>query len=62
MRGDVSNQQGMFSYVSLDARVPAQHPLRAIKTRADAALKELAALFEAMYSKTGRHRSRRSGC
>lgn len=54
MRGDVENQQGMFSYVSLDSRVPAQHPLRAIKVRADAALRELAALFEQMYSKTGR--------
>lgn len=54
MRGDVPNQEGMFSYVSLEARVPKEHPLRAIKARADAALKELAALLTRMYSTVGR--------
>jgi transposase len=54
MRGDVSNQEGMFSYVSLEARVPTEHPLRAIKVRADAALKELGPLFTRMYSTMGR--------
>ncbi len=28
MRGQESPQASMFSYVSLDARVPADHPLR----------------------------------
>jgi hypothetical protein len=31
MRGDVSGQHGVFSYVSLENRVRADHPLRTIK-------------------------------
>lgn len=54
MRGDVSGQDGLFSYVSLEQRVPSEHPLRAIKTRADAAVAELAPLFTKMYARTGR--------
>jgi len=30
MRGSESKQQPVFSYVSLEERVPADHPLRAI--------------------------------
>lgn len=32
MRGEDQNQQAMFSYVSPEARVPKDHPLRPIKT------------------------------
>lgn len=44
----------MFSYVSLEERVPAKHPLRAIRQLTDRALRELSADFDAMYSQRGR--------
>jgi transposase len=44
----------MFTYVSPEQRVPADHPLRPIKAFADAVLKELSPVFNKMYSKTGR--------
>src|SRR6266852_6223939 len=39
MRGDDNQQEGMFSYVSPDKRVPADHPLRAIRKMVDEILK-----------------------
>jgi transposase len=54
MRGDSSGQHEAFSYVSLEERVPADHPLRTIRVRADAALKRLSPLFAEMYAKIGR--------
>lgn len=54
MRGENDIQSGMFSYFSPEQRVPAQHPLRAIKAHADAALLELSPIFDSMYSKMGR--------
>ena len=44
----------MFSYLSPEARVRNDHPLRAIRTMADQALEKMSPRFEAMYSKTGR--------
>lgn len=44
----------MFSYLSPEQRVPADHPLRAIRTMVDAALDELTSLFEGMYADRGR--------
>ena len=32
MRGDEKQQSAMFSYVSLEERVPLDHPLRAMRT------------------------------
>jgi len=54
MRGEVTAQQAMFSYVSPEARVPATHPLRAIKAKADEVLATLERTFDTMYSQTGR--------
>ena len=54
MRGETSGQHEVFSYVSLEERVPADHPLRTIRARAEAALKSLAPLFEQMYASGGR--------
>ncbi len=54
MRGDDHNQQAMFSYVSPEARVPKDHPLRPIRIMVDNALVNLAPLFKEMYSHTGR--------
>ena len=44
----------MFSVVSPEARVPADHPLRPIKAMVEAVLGELSAVFDGMYSRTGR--------
>jgi hypothetical protein len=38
MCGNDQLQSGMFSYVSLEERIPADHPLRAIRKLADAVL------------------------
>src|SRR6266496_1395637 len=54
MRGRDDRSEGLFSYVRLEDRVPADHPLRAIRALADEALALLSERFEALYSRTGR--------
>lgn len=54
MRGIDHQQADMYSYLSPEARVRADHPLRAIRTMADEALKNMSGRFDAMYAKTGR--------
>ena len=54
MRGDDEQSGHLFSYLSPEQRVPADHPLRAIRTMTDEALRRLSPRFEAMYAKTGR--------
>ena len=54
MRGDDQLQSGMFSYVSIEERVPAEHPLRAIRKLVDEVLRNMAKEFEGMYAKSGR--------
>jgi len=44
----------MFSYLSPEQRVPADHPLRPIRQMVDRVLKRLSPLFDAMYAKCGR--------
>ena len=41
MRGDEKQQSAMFSYVSLEERVPREHPLRAIRRKVDEILKRI---------------------
>jgi hypothetical protein len=54
MRGDERTQDGMFSYVSLEQRVPADHPLRAVRKLTDAVLGTLSPEFDALYAASGR--------
>lgn len=57
MRGLDDRSGGPFSYVAPESRVPADHPLRAIRVLVDEALSALSALsgdLERLYSKTGR--------
>jgi transposase len=54
MRGDDQQQSGMFSYVTLEDRVPADHPLREIRKTVDEILRGMAKEFDGMYAKTGR--------
>jgi transposase len=54
MRGDDQQAGHLFSYLSPEQRVPADHPLRAIRQMTDAALRELSPQFERLYATTGR--------
>jgi transposase len=54
MRGEDGRSGGLFSYVDLEARVPADHPLRPIRTIVDEALSALWGEFAALYSHLGR--------
>ena len=54
MRGHVDPQGSMFSYFSPESRVPAEHPLRAIKRDADVVLAALSAEFDELYAEIGR--------
>ena len=54
MRGQDDRAEGMFSYIRLEERVPADHPLRAIRALADEVLAGLNGRFEGLYSGMGR--------
>jgi transposase len=54
MRGDDNQQEGMFSYISPEKRVPADHPLRPIRKMVDEILKEMSPQFAKLYSEVGR--------
>jgi hypothetical protein len=54
MRGEDIQQSELFSYGSLDERVPASHPLRPIRTMVDEALKQMSGRFDEMYGEEGR--------
>ena len=54
MRGEDRDSGSLFSYVSCEARVPPDHPLRAIRAIVDEALEVLSPAFEDLYSKVGR--------
>src|SRR5271155_3778860 len=54
MRGDDNLQEGIFSYISPEKRVPANHPLRAVRKMVDEILKEMSPQFAKLYSDVGR--------
>ncbi len=54
MRGPDERSDFLFSYVSPEQRVPADHPLRPIRRIVDAALGRLSPRFDAMYTDFGR--------
>jgi transposase len=54
MRGEDLQQHDLFSYGSLEERVPANHPLRPIRTMVDEALKALDGRFDEIYGEDGR--------
>ena len=54
MRGADDQPGSMFSYVSLEERVPQDHPLRAIRRITDRALERLSPKFGALYVNFGR--------
>ncbi len=54
MRGDERTRDGMFSYISLEQGVPADHPLRGVRKLTDAVLGTLNPEFDALYAASGR--------
>jgi transposase len=54
MRGEDRRSGSLFSYVDLEARVAADHPLRPIRTIVNDALDELSGAFAGLYSHLGR--------
>src|SRR5580658_2910974 len=54
MRGDDGKQRSMYSYVTLEQRIPAEHPARAIRVLSDGALDRMDGELDQLYSTTGR--------
>ena len=54
MRGADEPQTTLFSYVSVEDRIPADHPLRTIHALVNPILTALSPKFEALYAKMGR--------
>ena len=54
MRGQRECSGSLFSYVSIEERIPASHPLRRIRKLADQALDRLNPTFCALYAAEGR--------
>ena len=54
MRGDDEQQSGMFSYVTLEQRVPQDHPARRIRGLVDRALRRMESELAKLYASKGR--------
>jgi len=54
MRGEDQRAEGFFSYLRLEQRIPADHPLRAIRELTDAGLNGLSRDFDKLYARDGR--------
>src|SRR5688572_5237837 len=55
MRGnDDQLQSGMFSYISLEQRIPKDHPLRGVRKLVDTVLSGMSKDFDRLYSVVGR--------
>lgn len=54
MRGANKHQDGMWSYVGAEQRIPADHPLRTIRKMVDEVLEELSPRLSRLYSRFGR--------
>ena len=54
MRGEDRSIGSLFSYVDLESRIPAEHPLRLIREIVNEVLASLSGEFEVLYSHTGR--------
>jgi transposase len=54
MRGEDRTSGALFSYIDVEARIPAKHPLRTMRRLTNAALAELDPRFSALYEGIGR--------
>ena len=62
MRSADVQQLGMFSYVSVEGRVPVEHPIRKLRALVDTILKDMDAVFAARYAARGGRQFRLSVC
>jgi hypothetical protein len=54
MRGSVAMPEALFTFTSLQERVPSDHRLRGVETVVDDSLRSLDGLFNEIYAGTGR--------
>lgn len=54
MRGRIESQDEVYHYFHMHDLIPAGHPLRSIKVRADGILKQMSRRFSAAYGRAGR--------
>jgi transposase len=54
MRRKDQQSDGLFSYIGLETRIPANHPLRPIRKLVDEALLDLSPAFGKLYAREGR--------
>ncbi len=54
MRGGDAKQEGMWSYISPEKRVPADHPLRPLRKLVNSVLHDMSRSFSRLYSLQGR--------
>jgi transposase len=54
MRGEDRTSGSLFSYLDIEGRIPARHPLRAMRRLTNAALADLDGAFSALYEACGR--------
>ncbi|HEX9692577.1 MAG TPA: transposase, partial [Gemmatimonadales bacterium] len=54
MRGPDHPQTALFSYVSIEDRIPVDHPLRAIQALVNPILAALSPRFQGLYARLGR--------
>ena len=53
MRGKTPKQPMMYALVSLESRVPSEHPLRRLKPIVERVLQRLDPVFEVLYANSG---------
>lgn len=54
MRGHDRKQEQLYSYISMEERIPQDHPLRRMRTMMDGLLKELSPRLSKLYAAVGR--------
>jgi transposase len=54
VRGEDTSQDSLFSYTSLEQRIPVSHPLRPIRKMVDEILRQLSPEFSKLYAGIGR--------
>src|ERR1700744_306688 len=54
MRGEDQKQSAIFSYLTMESRIPRDHPLRRMRTMIDRSLARMDRAFDAMYASGGR--------
>jgi hypothetical protein len=54
MRGEDLSSGALFSHIDVEARIPARHPLRAMRQVVNEALADLDVAFAGLYERIGR--------